>query len=97
MGALVAFMNFAGVMMMRRSIMLNGKSFPMMNVIGNLNQIFLRFNKKLKDLTKFSPGVENKVSRRAAIVMPQNQKRNRKNFNSTNKVLDFFLEVHHSV
>ena len=80
-----------------RSQTIDNCSIHMMNVIGNLNQTFLHFNKKLKDLTKFSPGVENKVSRRAAIVMPQNQKRNRENFNSMNKVLDFFLEVHHSV
>lgn len=95
--ALIAFLNFAGKMRMRRSILLNGRSFPMMNVIGNLSQTFLRFSKKLKNLIEFSLGVINSLqaSRRATIVMPQNPNRNIKNFNIMIAVPSFFLEVHH--
>lgn len=94
--ALIAFLNFAGKMRMRRSILLNGRSFPTMNVIGNPSQTFLRSSKKLKDLIEFSLGIINSLqaSRRATIVMPQNPNIT-KNFYIMITVPSFFLEVHH--
>lgn len=72
-----------------RSTMWSGRNSSMMNAPGNLSQTFVLFSKKLKDLTKSNPD----ASKKAALKIPQNQKRNKKNFSSMNAVLSFFLEV----
>lgn len=67
----------------------------MMIAIGNLNRTYLHFSQKLIDSIEYNLGLANYilVSRKLVLKMLLNQKTSKKSFNSTNAVLNFFLEV----